>query len=126
MLQDVVVVGGGIIGATIAWRLTQEGAQVTIIEAKRLGAGASTAGAGMLAPGAEASPGTPLGLQKVESLRLYAAYVEELSAEGRTPIDFRLCGAVEVARSAAEWQALSARAAAQRGIGIESQIVQGA
>ena len=124
MSQDILVIGGGVIGATIAWRLAQRGAQVTIVEAKRLGAGASTAGAGMLAPGAEAAPASPWGSQARESLRLYDSYVEELSRESRIPIDYRVCGAVEVARNPQEWAALSARAAGQRLMGIESETVE--
>jgi glycine oxidase len=50
------VVGGGIIGTTSAFRLAREGWRVTLFDASP-GSGATWAAAGMLAPGAEAAPG---------------------------------------------------------------------
>jgi glycine/D-amino acid oxidase-like deaminating enzyme len=38
----VIVIGGGIIGATLTYRLTQAGAGVTLLEARQLGGGTST------------------------------------------------------------------------------------
>src|ERR1022692_2154421 len=49
-VMDVIIIGGGIIGASTAWRLAQAGAAVTLVDAGALGGEASWAGAGM--PGA--------------------------------------------------------------------------
>jgi glycine oxidase len=54
---DVVIIGAGVIGLAIAWRLAQRGAAVTVFDQGRAGAGASHAAAGMLAACAEAEPG---------------------------------------------------------------------
>jgi glycine oxidase len=54
---SVAVVGGGIIGLSIAWRLSQRGADVTIFDDG--GDGAWNVAAGMLAPGGEAAYETP-------------------------------------------------------------------
>jgi glycine/D-amino acid oxidase-like deaminating enzyme len=51
--MDAIIVGGGIVGGAIAWRLAQAGAAVTLLDAGVLGGEASWAGAGMLAPGGE-------------------------------------------------------------------------
>lgn len=51
MTTDVVIIGGGIIGLSMAYRLSLEGASVTIIERGKPGREASWAGAGMLPPG---------------------------------------------------------------------------
>ena len=48
-----VVIGGGIIGLSIAWRLAKEGQSVTVIERGEVGQEASRVAAGMLAASAE-------------------------------------------------------------------------
>ena len=114
------IIGGGIIGSSIAWRLAQRGIPVHLIDHGQRGGEASPAGAGMLAPGGEfagRSIWTSLG---IESLQLYPAYVEELSAESGCSIDFRICGGVELAFNADDWGALRERARIQDANGISS------
>jgi glycine oxidase len=115
-VSDVIVVGGGLIGCSAAWRLAQRGRTVTILD--RGFAPASRAGAGMLAPGGEVEGDSPWALRSVESRRLYPAFVEELREETGLEIDFRACGAIELAYSEHEWTERIARAAAQRPLGI--------
>ena len=47
---DVAVLGGGIMGLSVAWALTARGARVRVIEARRIGAGASGGVVGALIP----------------------------------------------------------------------------
>jgi glycine oxidase len=117
----VTIVGGGIIGLSIAWRLAQRGRQVGVIDGGRRGGEASRAGAGMLAPGGEFAGDTvwtPLGL---ESHALYPEFVRELSAESGRAIDFRICGGVELATSDEDWATLRERARRQAAVGIISR-----
>ena len=51
---DVIIVGGGVIGCSIAYHLTLAGSSVRLIERDRLASGASGVAAGMLAPQVEA------------------------------------------------------------------------
>ncbi|MBK5292311.1 MAG: glycine oxidase ThiO [Acidobacteriia bacterium] len=120
MAIRVVVVGAGIIGGSIAWRLAQRGAEVTLVDAGAMGGEASSAGAGMLATGGEIV--SPHGWRQMalESRDLYPAFVQELAGESGCGIDFRANGAVELAASEQEWAHLEERAAAQGGIGIHS------
>jgi len=85
MPGEVLIVGGGLIGSSIAWRLAQKGARVVIADAGNLGGEASPAGAGMLAPRSES--GSDLGL---ESLGLYPSFVEQLRSETGIDVDFRM------------------------------------
>lgn len=58
---DVIVIGGGIVGCSTALFLSRSGASVRLLEASRVGDGASTAAAGILAPPKFVRPSTPLG-----------------------------------------------------------------
>jgi glycine oxidase len=122
---DAIVIGAGIIGASIAWRLAQAGMSVTLLDAGELGGEASWAGAGMLAPGGEFTAQTPLVRFALESLGQYPAFVQELESEAHARIDYRRCGAVEIACTPTEWQDLQERRTAQQVLGIRSTTVQG-
>ena len=57
MTADVVVIGGGVIGLSIAWRAGLRGLRVVVFERGTVGLGTSHYAAGMLAPVAEVTPG---------------------------------------------------------------------
>lgn len=57
--SEVVVVGGGVIGASVAFHLAREGIEVTVLERDAPGGGASGAAAGMLTPTSEAAEPGP-------------------------------------------------------------------
>jgi len=120
MQFDVVVAGAGIIGSSIAWRLAQVGMRVILLDAGRMGGEASSAGAGMLAPGGEIAERSAWSDFALESLRLYPDFVAELESESGLKIDFQREGAVEVALSAAECDPMLARSRAQEALGIRS------
>ena len=119
---DVIVIGAGIIGSSIAWRLAQARVNVMLLDAGTLGGEASWAGAGMLAPGGEFVTRSPWAASAIESLAMYPRFVEELQAESGESIDYRACGAIEFARTESEWDELLARRAAQQSLGIHSEI----
>jgi glycine oxidase len=123
---DAIVIGAGIVGGSIAWRLAQAGMAVTLLDAGALGGEASWAGAGMLAPGGEFARQTPFARFAIESLGLYPAFVQELASEARARIDYRRCGAVEIACTEAEWRDLLERREAQQALGIRSSTRTGA
>lgn len=119
----IAVVGGGIIGMSVAWRLAQRGANVTVFEKGQVGGEASWAAAGMLSPGGELTE--PRSSEHAEmyirSRRQYKGFVEELGRESATAIDYLECGAIDVAYSPEEWADLTKRAEAQQSIGITSR-----
>jgi glycine oxidase len=117
----VIVAGAGIIGLSCAWRLSQAGVPVTIVDRGECGGEASWAGAGMLAPGGEFETSTPLAELALGSLAQYPSYVAELQEETGAVIDYRQCGAVELAFTEDEDRALTARAGGQQAIGIYSR-----
>jgi glycine oxidase len=76
-MTDVLIIGGGIIGISIAVDLALSGAKVTVLERDRCGHGATWASAGMLAPEAEQLSGVLLKLGK-DSRDLYPYWVAKL------------------------------------------------
>jgi glycine oxidase len=120
----VIVAGAGIIGLSCAWRLAQQGLRITLFDAGQAGQEASWAGAGLLAPGGEIDCASPLADLALRSLGQFGGFVRELEEETKCEIDFRTSGAMEVAMTDAEAEALKLRAAKQAGIGIRSEECQ--
>ncbi len=84
-LSDVLIVGGGVIGGAIALELASRGLAVTLVEAGRIGRGASWAAAGVLAP--EWSNEDPPALSDLAEAGLalwpgWAAAIEDRSGVG--------------------------------------------
>jgi len=118
---DVVVVGGGVIGCSIARRLAQIGMAVTLVERDRPGAEASSAAAGILIPEAKADvPAALLALWR-RGLALYPALMAAILEETGMPVEYRRTGRLVVALDDAEDEALVPRAAEQRAVGIRSE-----
>src|ERR1700760_4747898 len=88
---DLLVIGGGAIGLSIAWRARASGMSVTVLERDTLGSGTSSVAAGMLAPVAEAEFGEA-GRRALELGLRSAALWPEFAAdlEGASGIDLGL------------------------------------
>ena len=96
-MTAVTVVGGGIIGLAIAWRLVQRGLDVTVLDGGG-DDGAWYAAAGMLAPAGETAFGQePLQELMLESARRWPAFAAELARETGHDLGFETTGAVDVA-----------------------------
>jgi glycine oxidase len=122
--SSIAVVGGGIIGLSIAWRLAQSGWQVTVFDQSSMGSEASWAGAGMLAPGGEFDVPSRLTELALQSRQEYRAFIRELETESSVSIDFQECGALEVAFSPVDLDALNERAGRQGALGIYSKLLE--
>ena len=110
--MKIVIVGAGIAGLSIGWRLAQAGASVVIIERAQPGTGATIASAGMIA--ATAEHGDENSADAVfgrTSAALWPAFAAEVEAAGSHKIGFRPEGTLLVAKSAEEAAQLAARVA---------------
>jgi glycine oxidase len=108
--QDVVVVGAGVIGCAVARELARRGATVRMFEARTVGAGATQASAGILAPYIEGHDRGTLFDLGVRSLAMYDAFVREVAEESGLAIEYRRCGTLEVATDGAAAARLRASA----------------
>ncbi|MEZ5421358.1 MAG: FAD-dependent oxidoreductase, partial [Vicinamibacterales bacterium] len=99
---DVLVIGAGVVGCTIAFELAAAGRRVRILEARTPGAGASRASAGVLAPYVEGHESRPLRDLGRRSLDLYEPFVARLGAAADAAVPFHRCGTVETAATAAD------------------------
>ena len=118
---DLVIVGGGIMGCSVAYQLAKLGIKSTVLERSRLACGASGATAGVVAPlwhvGPQFSALFSLGLR---SLDLFPALADELAEAGIDP-GFRQNGVLKLAFSPAEEDELRRNLAWQGelGYGVE-------
>jgi glycine oxidase len=111
------VIGGGIIGSSVAWRLTSEGVQVSVFERGRLGQEASWAAAGLIGPQAEAhEPGAFFDLA-LAGKRSFDAIVERLTAESGVDPEYDDHGVLYVAFDDVARARLQSRARWQRAAG---------
>ncbi|MEV0384493.1 FAD-dependent oxidoreductase [Nonomuraea sp. NPDC050643] len=130
-----VIVGGGVVGLSIAWRMAREGRPVTVVDPAPA-SGASHAAAGMLAPVSEVTyTEGPLLRLGVASLRRWPSFAAELAADagfeavGGEPatrgLDLRSDGTLDVAFGADDLAALDELAAYMDKLGLRVERLTG-
>jgi glycine oxidase len=124
---DVAIVGGGVIGLSIAWRLAAAGLGVAVFERGEVGSGASLAATGMLAAATELEPGgADLLALALESQRSWQRFRDELEAQAGIDIDYRAEGTLTVAIGRDEVDRLRFRHELQARRGLATRWLDGA
>ena len=123
---DAIVIGGGIIGCSVAWRLAQGGRRVALLERGRVGGEASSAAGGIFIP--EAEPGLSPDLLRFwdTSNRMYPSFVEEVRATSGEAFEFRVNGRLVVAFDEEDVAQLRHRFELQAPSGIRAEWLSGA
>jgi glycine oxidase len=94
---DAIVIGGGAIGLSAAWRAARRGLRVAVVD-RAPGSGASNVAAGMLAPVTELHYGEQSLLRlSLASAQRYPSFVAELEQDSGRPAGYRSCGTLAVA-----------------------------
>jgi glycine/D-amino acid oxidase-like deaminating enzyme len=109
----IVIIGGGVIGTSIAWHLAKKNARVTLIEANDLASGSSGACDGLVFMQSK-KPGIHLGLA-MESLKRFKALKNQLPVD----IEFRQTGGRVIIQTPAQYQAMEKFVREQKDIGLE-------
>jgi len=124
---DVAVLGGGLIGLSIAWRLAEAGKRVCVVERGEAGKGASWAAAGMLAAGAETGP-EEADLYHLLSLSqtLWPRFAKEVEAASGVDVGLRQDGTLVVALDDADEARLKAQVETLTGMAIPVRPMDGA
>lgn len=121
---DVLIIGGGVMGCTLAYRLAQKAhLSVLVLEKSVPGAEASSAAAGMLGAQMEAHTSGPFLEFCLYSRDLFKSFSEELLRDTEIHIGYRECGILEVAHSAKDAERLIARYQWQKQHQLEVEIL---
>jgi glycine oxidase len=119
---DAVVVGGGAIGLCCAWRITQRGARVVVLDRAEPPAGATRVAAGMLAPIGELAFGEPELLRMtLAAAERYPGFVAELEAASGMSTGYDRRGALHVALDRDEAAELRRVHDLQRSLGLGAE-----
>jgi glycine oxidase len=124
---DVAIVGAGVIGLAIGWRLAAAGLDVAVFERDEAGAGATGAATGMLAAATELEPGgEDLLALALESQRLWPAFRAALEDEAGLDLDYRDEGTLNIALGRDEVARLRFRYELQTRAGLGVRWLDGA
>jgi len=93
---DVVIVGGGLIGCSLAAELASREQSVVVVERAEPGGEASGAAAGMLSPQADAAEPSPFFDLALESRDLYPDWSRQVLEETGVDIGYRRTGLLRI------------------------------
>ena len=122
---DVVIIGGGVIGSAIAYFLRKLGRDVVVLERGELGAEASSAAAGLLAPlGSISAPGAFADLL-LASWQLFPALVPKLEAASGVDMQFEQTGSLRMVRDSKHMPNLRKRMKTWQPLGLSMEWLTG-
>jgi glycine oxidase len=101
--MKVVIIGGGVAGLGIGWRLAQQRIETVVLERGQPGRGATWASAGMIAaPHVAAGTEDSEALLADEGARLWPSFAAEIEQASRRTIAYAINGGLAVARTPEE------------------------
>ncbi len=99
---DVVIIGAGVIGSSIAYQLSKAGVQVSVLEREEIAAEASSAAAGLLSPAEVLTGPKAVGDLFLASWSMTAEIIAEIEAASGVQVEYFQTGALHVLKDADE------------------------
>jgi glycine oxidase len=122
---DVAIVGGGVIGCAIAYYLSKSGVDVALFDRGEIGAEASSAATGLLAPlGPLSGPG-PFADLLLSSFALFPTLVPELEEASGLHLEYEQTGALRIVRNTKHISNLRKRMNAWQPLGLQMHWLTG-
>lgn len=118
---DVVVVGGGVVGCSIAYRLSQAGQKVLLLEQRDICSAASGRNGGMTGEGSSLHAGAGNAVYDLTSANF--RMLGELSAELEVDFQLRQPGTLDIAATQSQWEHLQTAVQAQRAAGLHVELL---
>jgi glycine oxidase len=123
---DILLIGGGVIGLSLAWELAQRGERVCVVDRGEMGKDASWAGAGMIPAGPDRSHwplATPFEQLAGLSQRLYPDWCDRLRDLTDNDSQYQACGALYLADNPTQAVDLQRKADRWKQLGIPCEAV---
>ncbi len=118
-MKHTLIIGGGVIGCAIAYYLRKLNRDVTVLDQGEIGAQASSAAAGLLAPlGSLSGPG-PLADLVLASFALFPSLVPELEDTSGIHVEYEHTGALRTVRNLKRIASLRKRMQAWQPLGLQ-------
>jgi len=123
MSDQVLVVGGGIAGCSVALELRRRGVEVTVVDRDQPGSGATGASAGILAPRYESFQPDPPFRFGLESMALWPEFARELEELSDWPVIHGPTGMLVANRTGEEEAEVRKALEWQGGLGLHGEIL---
>lgn len=122
---DVAIIGGGVIGCSIAYQLSKSGIRVSIIEREEIAAEASSAAAGLLAPAGVLTGPRAVADLFLASWSITPELMEEIEAVSGVGVEYHHTGSLHVVTEADDRSHLNRYAEAWQARGAEATWITG-
>src|SRR5690625_565530 len=117
---DVIIVGGGVIGSSIAFYLSEQGKKVLILEKDKLASKASSAAAGMIGAQSELENNDALFQLACKSREMFPNLAQKLKSLSGIDIDFVTNGILKIAETNEDVSSLQSNTSTHQGHGQEA------
>ena len=123
--SDIIIIGAGVIGCSIAYELGRRGASVQVVDDRPAGMGATQASAGVLAPYIEAHEGGPLFDLTARSLDRFDGFLARVMAASGVDVAYRRTGTLDVALHDDTIRRFKSRVDALARRGVAAELIDG-